>query len=266
MAAGLQVFAPDGSLQLDNTTKIIANPTMFGNYVITSTRDYRWVTGGGCLNCSTYAYLHIENYSSIAAFDIDKHLFAFRPAEGKTFTVNNFGGVYGFSTTEDKGANYGKYALIPIEYQPPNANANDNLLVVFDEAGKAVWSIEDFVKSPQVIDFANIAIPSGVKMLNMSPLYFEVPASVDMDKVFVIPLPEIAYSWDQVQTEGLYWTTNVAVTRIGRRFYVMPYDVSSYANMTSSSVDPHNRSEYEPGTRFTTGVDLLVVYIANAPP
>lgn len=265
MAAGFQVFAPDGSLQLDNTTKIIANPTTFGNYVITSTADYIYAGGGGCLDCSTYAYLRCSNYATMPSYDIDQHLIAFRPAEGRTFSVDNFCDVFGFSTKEEKGANFGKYALIPVEYQPPNATADDDLLVVFDEVGQPVWSIEDFVKSPQVVEFANISIPSGVKMLSMSPLYYEVPAGIDMNKVFVIPLPRIAYSWDQAQTEGMYTTSNVAVTRVGRRFYVMPYTVSSYMGTTVSSVDPNNRGAYVPSTKFPTGVDLLVVYIANAP-
>lgn len=264
MAAGFQVFAPDGSLQLDNTTKIIANSNTFGDYVITDTRDYRWTTGGGCLDCSTYAYLHIGNYTNIS-YNVDKYLFAFRPAEGRTISVDNYTGVSGFSTKEEMGANYGKYALIPIEYQPPNANANDNFLVVFDDAGNPVWSIEDFVKSPQVIEFANIAIPEGVKMLNMDPLYYEVPAGINMDKVFVIPLPQFPYSWDQTQTEGLYWSYDVAVTRVGRRFYVMPYETSAVANIASSSVDSNGRNHYVPSNSFPEGVDLLVVYIANAP-
>lgn len=263
MAAGFQVFAPDGTLQLDNTTKIIANPTTFGDYVITSTVAY--AGGGGCLDCSTYAYLSCSNYATMPSYDIDQHLIAFRPAEGRTISVDNFCNVKGFSTMVETGANFGKYALIPVEYQPPNANADDNLLVVFDEAGKPVWSIEDFVKSPQVVEFANISIPSGVGMLSMSPLYYEVPLGININKVFVIPLPQIVYSWNQAQTEGMYSSSNVAVTRIGRRFYIMPYEVTSYMNTTISSVDPNNRSAYVPSTRFPTGVDLLVVYIANAP-
>lgn len=266
MAAGFQVYAPDGSLQLDNTTKIIANTAAFRDFVITSTYDLRWRDSqGGSLNCHTYEYYRVCNYNTDPIYNPDRHLIAFRPAEGRTLAIDNFNSMTGFSNIEEVGANFGKYALIPVEYQPPVANANDNLLVVFDEAGKPVWSLEEFVKSPQVIAFTTITFPSGVKMLNMPPKYFEVPEGINMDKVFVLPLPSVPSVWDQTQTEGMFVSSDVAVTRVGRRFYIMPYEVMAYMGYRMSSVDLSNRNDYVPHTTFNTGVDLLVVYIANAP-
>lgn len=264
MPAGFEVYAPDGSLQLSTTTKVIANDINFATF--TSVDRASATTYGGAINPATFAYLPWYHYTSkIQGYNADTDMVALRPLENKTMILSSDGGVMAAAAT-DVFDTFGKLATIPVEYSPPTVGAGDDKLVVYDQLGNPVWSIDEFIKSPQVIDFVHIEFAQGVPLTGSSPIFFEVPASIDISKVFVIPLPHFVRSWDRAQTEGEFTLYMVAVTRVGRRFYVWPITVEGSMGYWASTVDTYNRSREITSNYFGTGVDVLFTYIHSAPP
>ena len=264
MSAGFEVYAPDGSLQLSSTTKIIANDINFATFTSVDTTAYDFLSSG-TINPATFAYLPWYHHTSkVQGYNPDTGMLALRPLEGKTMILDSTGGVSAAAATSQFDT-FGKIAVIPVEYSPPTVGAGDDKLVMYDQYGNPVWSIDEFVKSPQVISFAHIGFAQGVPLSQSSPIFYEVPENIDISKVFVIPLPHFTLSWDMAQTEGGFGLYMVAVTRVGRRFYVWPFILQGYAGMAISSVDNDNRSTFITSQTFGTGVDVLFTYIHSAP-
>lgn len=264
MTAGFEVYAPDGSLQLSSSTKIVANDILFSTFTsLNNTAEY--APTGGTINPATFAYLPWYHYTPIIqGYNSDTDMLALSPLESKTMVLTSNGGVMAASATSQSDT-FGKLAAIPVEYIPPSVDAGDSNLIMFDQAGIPVWSIEEFVKSPQVLDFAHLAFAQGVPLTSSSPIYYEIPDGIDISKVYVVPLPLFVYSWDRAQTEGAFSLSMVSVTRVGRRIYVWPSEMQGYMQDTMSSVDNDNRGSYITSQRFGTGVDVLITYIHSAP-
>lgn len=266
MTAGFEIYAPDGSLQLSNDTRIIANTSDFRNYQTSLKFDY--AEYGSYLFCDpqTKELLRYEySMANELTGSLSTHLMCLKPNDGTVMLFSSYGYCYVYSNSAlANGTVVGKVAYVPIKYQAPTFTEGNKLLTVYDTQGNTVWNLPDFLKSPQIIDFLNLPITSGLTTANHPAISYTLPGDINIDKVFFMLIPPNTTSWDRSITNVDRTLYNTVIKRVGRTFYFLPVMFINSSGYAVSSCDSYNRTRTILSDFAGNSLEVAVVYIANA--
>lgn len=266
MGVGIEIYAPDGSLQLNSSSKVIAAPQQY----VTITGDLLETAGKAAyedpeLRVAPGTFPQIRR-STTPLPDINKSFFGFSPYEGKHVIVNNAYNLYTSPTANPEP--FATVMFMSGEFvHPTNSQGLSGHLSVYDSLGNAMWNTAAFTSVPHVVDFVEIPLDRTKSSSQLPVMYYDLPTDLDLNKIFIMPLFN-KFLWYSTRHEGgAYLEESYSFKRVGRRLYVFPQEAKGDRNSVYY-ISVGNGSRTRPLQEFTENlfvVRFLLLYLHDAP-
>ncbi|MDC5355691.1 hypothetical protein OHW66_14335 [Acinetobacter baumannii] len=256
MGVVFEVYAPDGTLQLNTETKPIGRSITAHDWDPIKSSDYREYFINpktkervGVRDGPTYSYLRFSVQ--------DGHMYFLQLNDGAMVCMSpNTGGSFGFTE------NPGKLVFVDMREFIPTPKEFEHLQV-FNTKGQMVWGSESLASSVQLIEWKEISI-EGKTYRTVPQLFFDIPDGVDPNKVFFFPVMPAAQAMPNEAAPGAPQTYHlIYFYRRGNRVYMLPdYYMSIYPY--EARLTENMDAQVSDAVGGTT-LQILVMYIPNPP-
>ena len=254
MPVAFEVYAPDGTLQLstatkpigrDNKVKLLTSPTFstWGQYYV----DPQTLK-------QTF-FPQVRNYSD---YDLpDNHMYFLQLNDGASMITSPT-----LMTAVGLLETVGKVLLSDMREFNPVPQVGEHLQV-FDATGKMLWGSESLASSVQLIK--QVDIPLGtMTYATQTPLYFDLPAGVDLGKVFFYPIiPNVTPYPNEPSPDSISQWHLLYFKRVGNRVYILP-DFYIYF-MEDMYFSRDGRTTKLVDCVGSPNLSIWIVYIPNLP-